>query len=63
MFHAATRMDDREGSARFKSEAFARLSRAVSALGSEAGFIDVDQTGGPIDPRTHAGTGEARLAG
>ncbi|MFC5582717.1 hypothetical protein [Rhodanobacter terrae] len=56
-------MDDREGSARFKSEAFARLSRAVSALGSEAGFIDVDQTGGPIDPRTHAGTGEARLAG
>jgi hypothetical protein len=62
MFHAAASMGDREDSARLKSEAFARLSQAVSALGSEAGFIGVDQTGGPIGPRTHVGTGEARLA-
>jgi hypothetical protein len=62
MFHAAARMGDREGSARLKSEAFARLSRAVGVLGSEAGFIGVDQTG-PIGPRTHVGAAEARLAG
>lgn len=64
MFHAATRMGDRDGSTRLKNEAFARLSRAVHSLGSEAGFVGIDQNG-PIGPRTHvgAGAGENRTAG
>ncbi|MEP6897017.1 MAG: hypothetical protein ABI870_00675 [Rhodanobacter sp.] len=61
MFHAAARMGEREGSARLKHEAFARLSRAVASLGSEGGFIGIDQTG-PIGPRTHANAGESRAS-
>ncbi len=56
MFKAAARMGEREGSERLKHEAFARLSRAVSVLGSEGGFIGIDQNG-PIGPRTHVGAG------
>lgn len=61
MFHAATRMGDREGGIRLKSEAFARLAKAVNNLGSEAGFVGIDQVG-PIGPRTH-GAAEVRIAG
>jgi len=58
MFHAAVRMGEREGSARLKAKAYARLSHAVRSLGAESGFIGVDQEGGPIGPRTRI-SGEA----
>lgn len=61
MLHAGTRMGDSEGASRLKTEAFARLTRAVHALGSEAGFIGVDQNG-PIGPRTHGAAAEHRLS-
>lgn len=61
MFHAAERMGQRDGSARLKQEAYARLSRAVSSLGSEGGFIGVDQNG-PIGPRTRGNAGQSRVA-
>jgi len=62
MFHAATRMGEREGSTRLKNEAYARLARAVNTLGNEAGFVGVDQNG-PIGPRTHGSGAEVRTAG
>jgi hypothetical protein len=63
MFHAAARMGEREGSARLKHEAFARISRAVSALGSEGGFVGTDpNTGVPINPHTHGNAGQARAS-
>ncbi len=62
MFHAAVRVGDRDGAARLKKEAVARLARAVNALGSEGGFVGVDQNG-PIGPRTHLGDAETRSAG
>lgn len=64
MFHAAIRMGDRDGAMRLKAEAFAHISRAVSQLGSEGGFIGTHHHpgGGVVTAPQVASPGEARSA-
>jgi hypothetical protein len=63
MFHAAVRMGEIDGAMLLKAEAFAHISRAVSQLGSEGGFIGGDHSGRSVAPvPPPVGPGELRSA-